>query len=416
MIRTFLMMLFAAVMVSACEPVNDSPYAPRDAQSATAGGSGIHVGSQRPPLPAPPGARRDLPTPLQDGGTRIKVGLLLPITGRNDDLGRALQDAATLSLFDKYATLAPQKVNTRVELVPYDTGDTPEQARVAARQAVKDGVVLLIGPVFSDATQAVTPIAQEAGLSVLSFSNNITVAQPGVYLFGFSPEAQTRRVVGYAATQGRNQLAALVPNSAYGQAVLDAARSTVTGKGGALVTQALYSPQGVGVENSVGMLIPEGRPPAFDSLLLPEGGTPLATLLRSLRNRGVDGAGVKLLGTGLWDDPSLLSRVNLEGSWFATSPPHLTYAFEKRFMSTYDYQPPRIASLAYDAVALAVTIVTSGRSFNEVTLTGPTGFSGPANGIFRFLKNGVSERGLAVLEVRGGSFDVVSPAPTSFVQ
>lgn len=409
MIRSFLTIAVAALMLTACEPI--------DTNARGQQGDSISSSSkQRPPMPMGQRTAQDyMIKPIKVEKT-VKVGLLLPITGRHAELGRAMQDAATVSLFDKYASISPEASKIRMELVPYDTGDTPEQARDAASQAVDDGVVLLIGPVFSDATQAVAPIAEAAGLSVISFSNNITVAKPGIYLFGFSPEQQARRVISFATTQGRNQLAALVPNSAYGQAVLDSARTTVTAQGGALISQALYSPQGVGVESAVDTIIPQGQVPAFDSLFLPEGGNALSTLLRTLHHRGVRDASVQLLGTGLWDDPSLISRVNLDGAWFATSPPQLTYAFETRFFKTYNYPPPRIASLAYDAVALAVTIVTSGRQFNMQTLTNPTGFSGPANGIFRFLKNGMSERGLAVLQVSGGSFEVVSPAPAGFSQ
>jgi hypothetical protein len=123
---------------------------------------------------------------------------------------------------------------------------------------------------------------------------------------------------------------------------------------------------------------------------------------------------VKFLGTGLWDDTDLLRRVNLESAWFASSPPELTDAFETRFRETYHYPPPRIASLTYDAVALAVTLATSGRSFDIPTLTNPSGFAGPANGIFRLRANGITQRGLAVMEVHGAELTVISPAPRSF--
>ncbi|MFZ4125475.1 MAG: penicillin-binding protein activator [Rickettsiales bacterium] len=408
MIRSFVVTALTLLALSACEPADQMTH-----QAVPAGT--IDTANLRPPVSPTVGARRDTAPALQAlSGSAVKVALLLPITGRHSDLGRALQDAATLSLFDKYATLSPEANKRRVELVPYDTGDTPEQAREAADQAAQDGVVLIIGPVFADATQAVAPVAEAAGLSVISFSNNLTVARPNIYLFGFSPEQQTKRVIDFATTQGRNQLAALVPNSAYGQAVLATARTTIAKNSGKLIADAVYSPQGVGVESSLDGVLPQGKVAAFDSMFLPEGGTPLATILRGLKNRGVQGESVKLLGTGLWDDPTLLSRVNLDGAWFATSPPQFTYAFETRFQNTYNYQPPRVASLSYDAVALAVTIVTSGRSFTPSVLTSRGGFHGPANGIFRFRKDGTSERGLAVLQVRGGSFEVISPAPVSF--
>lgn len=408
MIRSFVISALALVLLSACEPADQATH-----QAVPAGA--IDTSHLRPPIPPPIGLRRETPITQQTlTDSTVKIALLLPITGRHADLGRAMRDAAIVSQFDKYATLSPEANKHRVELVTYDTGDTPEQAREAAIKAVDDEVVLLIGPVFADATQAVAPVAEAAGLSVISFSNNLAVARPNIYLFGFSPEQQTKRVIDFAATQGRNQLAAFVPNSAYGQAVLATARSTIVNNGGTLVADAVYSPQGVGIESSIDKIVPKGKAAAFDSVFLPEGGVPLATILRELRNRGVHGESVKLLGTGLWDDPTLLSRFNLDGAWFATSPPQFTQAFETRFQNTYQYQPSRVASLSYDAVALAITIVTSGRSFVPSVLTSSGGFHGPANGIFRFRKDGTSERGLAVLQVRGGSFEVVSPAPASF--
>jgi len=65
-------------------------------------------------------------------------------------------------------------------------------------------------------------------------------------------------------------------------------------------------------------------------------------------------------------------------------------------------------------VSLAVTLATSGRGFANEVITHPAGFSGPANGIFRFKKDGSSERGLAVIMVQGAGYIVLDPAPTSF--
>jgi len=345
----------------------------------------------------------------------VKVAMLLPLSGRNAELGRALQNAATMALFDRYAAMSPQLAATKVEILPKDTGDTAETTRRAAEEAIAEGATLLIGPIFSDAVQAVTAVAQQASVPVISFSNNPAVAKPGVYIFGFSPEEQTNRVISYALGQSVSSIAALVPNSPYGRSVLTAAQTTLAKNDQALVSQSIYDAQGVGIDTAVDTLMPPGAPPRFRALFLPEGSGTLDTLLRTLDARGLrSDSHVLLLGTGLWDDASLIRRVNLEGAWFASSPPRMTSAFERRFHTTYSYMPPRIASLSYDAVSLAVTLATAGRNFDARTLTHPAGFSGPANGIFRFLKDGTSERGLAVLQVRGGDFDVLAPAPTSF--
>lgn len=342
----------------------------------------------------------------------MKVALLLPKTGRHADLGQALENASTLALFDKYAALSPQKMQTRLELITLDTGDTREEARDAAHDAVKAGAVMIIGPVFGDMVETVAAVAKDANIPVITFSNNRAVAKSGVYIFGFSPEQQTDRVIRYTLQGGKSRLAALTPKTPYGDSVLGAMNNAMRTEDIPMVAQATYSAQGSGLEQAVDALMPEGKPLTFDALFLPEAGATLETILRSIDGRA--GQRIGLIGTGLWDDYALINKVNLQGAWLASSPPMLTRAFEKRFAATYRYQPPRIASLAYDAVSLAVTLATSGRGFSNEVLTHSGGFSGPANGIFRFHKNGTSERGLAVIMVQGGGYVVLDPAPTSF--
>lgn len=344
----------------------------------------------------------------------VKVGLLLPLTGRNAELGRALQDAATVSLFDKYARLSLRQQTVRVELLPKDTGDTPEQAARAAEQAVADGVAFIIGPLFADATSSAAPFARAQNISVLSLSNTRTQASPGTYMFGFSPAEQADRVVSYAIASGKPRVAVLAPTGPLGDIVLTAARNAATRQGFQLAGEARYLAQGAGIDTALNSLVQAGKPPNFDAILIPEGGTTLDTILRGLNARGVSPANVKFLGTGLWDDADLLRRVNLESAWVASSPPELTSQFDARFRETYKYAPPRIASLTYDAVALTVTLATSGRAFDAATLTNAGGYAGPANGIFRLRADGQVQRGLAVMQVYGGGLKVISPAPSSF--
>lgn len=345
--------------------------------------------------------------------TVVKVGLLLPLSGRNAGLGKALQDAAAVSLFDKYARLSPKAQNVRVELIPADTGDTAERAAMAMHQAVDAGVSFVIGPLFADATAAGAPIARAKNLSVLSLSNTRTQASPGTYMFGFSPSEQADRVITYAMQNNKTKLAVLVPNSAFGETILTAARASVERNGGKLVVEAKYLTAGAGIDSALNTLV-KGKAPAFDAILIPEGGLALDTIVRGLASRGVRPSNVQFLGTGLWDDPDLLRRVNLDGAWFASSPPDLNNEFTNRFKSTYNYDPPRIASLAYDAVALAVTLATSNRPFDATTLTSSAGYAGPANGLFRLRADGTTERGLAVMQVKGASASVVSNAPKMF--
>lgn len=361
----------------------------------------------------PAATRADTP-PLPAVRSVIKVGLLLPLTGRNAELGRALQDAATLSLFDKYARLTVNHLATRVELLPKDTGDAPEIARASMQQALDEGASLIIGPLYADAAEAAAPLARARHVPVISFSNSRSRAGDGLYLIGFSPGEQAARVVRYAISRDKRALAVLVPKSPLGDEVLASAKAAANQAGAPLVAQAQYATQGIGLESAMQALLPSGREPNFNALLLAESGTTLESILRALSARGVSMQNVQLLGTGMWDDKALLQRVNLDKAWLATSAPEVTAQFESRFQATYHYTPPRIASLAYDAVALAVTLATSGRGFTAESLTNPAGFQGPANGLFRFTAEGAPQRGLAVVEVHGSELKTIAPAPTRF--
>ena len=87
-------------------------------------------------------------------------------------------------------------------------------------------------------------------------------------------------------------------------------------------------------------------------------------------------------------------------------------AFARRYQDAYGEKPPRIASQAYDAVALAAVLAETG-GFSYADLTTPSGFNG-IDGLFRLLPNGLSERGLQVLGVEKKGFVTLSPAIEAF--
>jgi hypothetical protein len=109
------------------------------------------------------------------------------------------------------------------------------------------------------------------------------------------------------------------------------------------------------------------------------------------------------------------SETMLRGAWYAAPDPAKRADFERRFLATYGRPPHRLATLAYDGVALAghLARLKPGGDFSAEAITNPNGWTG-VDGIFRFLPNGRSERALAIIAVQSGAGTVVSPAPTNF--
>jgi ABC-type branched-subunit amino acid transport system substrate-binding protein len=114
-------------------------------------------------------------------------------------------------------------------------------------------------------------------------------------------------------------------------------------------------------------------------------------------------------------DRATTSIALLNGGWYAGVSPALVERFDARYRQTYGNSPPRIASLAYDAVSLAIIVSQNapGGRVSQGAITNPEGFRG-VNGLFRFRKSGLIQRGLSILEVTSTGPREIAPAPNRF--
>jgi len=110
-----------------------------------------------------------------------------------------------------------------------------------------------------------------------------------------------------------------------------------------------------------------------------------------------------------------LALPGLQGGLFALPDRGMSANFANRYAGIYGEQPHPLAGLAYDGIAAIGALVASGNSgaLTKTALTASQGFQG-TSGIFRFLPNGLNERGLAIAEVRGSQVVIVERAPRSF--
>ena len=71
---------------------------------------------------------------------KIKIGLLVPITGENKSLGDLIIKSTRMALEDIN--------NDKIEIYPKDTGSDPEQTLQSAIQLKNLGIKIIIGPIF----------------------------------------------------------------------------------------------------------------------------------------------------------------------------------------------------------------------------------------------------------------------------
>ncbi|MGC2409809.1 MAG: penicillin-binding protein activator [Methyloceanibacter sp.] len=349
--------------------------------------------------------------PITGSTGAVKVALLLPITssGNTPGVAKALKQAAELALFDFD--------NPSVSLVPKDTRGTPEGARAAAESAIQDGAELIIGPLFAQEVSGAAPVARQANVPMIAFSSDEKVAGSGVYLLSFLAGRDVPRIVAYAIAHGKPNFALLVPQSPYGRVAEEAFAKTVGRAGGQTVVRATFPPNDanamLGPVRQVANAIKSGQ--KVDALFLPTSPEDLQSLAPLLTSADVTSARVQFIGTGQWDYPNIGREKALLGGWYPAPDPKGWSNFTASYAKTYGATPPRIASLAYDAVSLAVSLSQNppGQRYTLAQLTRASGFAG-VDGLFRLLPDGTSERGLAILQVREYGPEVLEPAPNGF--
>lgn len=332
---------------------------------------------------------------------RDRVALLVPITGPNAGVGKAIANATQMALLDTGST--------KVRITTYDTN---HGAAAAANQALADGNRVFLGPLLSEDVKTIEPIADRAHVPIITFSNDTSVAGDGVYLLGYVPAQAIDRVVSYAASRGVKNFGGLVPNGLYGQRASTALLRAVEDAGGKVLSLQTYDRSSQAVRAAVGRLAKDAP---YGAVLIGDSGATAAIVAPGVKK--VAGPDARLLGTELWNtESSIATKTALNGAWFASVPDNLYRQYAVKYRSRFGAAPYRLSSLGYDAVLLTVRIARDwrpGSPFPESALRDPGGFSG-IDGAFRFGRDGVAQRALEVQEIRDGHTIVVSPAPSGF--
>jgi len=365
------------------------------------------------------------------GGAGQAVAILLPLTGARADVAKPMLQAAELALVPPGSP----------RLIAKDTGGTPEGAAAAAQAALAEGAKLILGPLTSGETAAVAPIARQANVAVLAFTNDPAQAQPGVWTLGITPAQQVRRLVAAATAQGKTDFAGLLPDTGFGHALGDALLQTtgaaslpgphiryysrgMTGVNAATKDIAGYASRRGSIDAKIrdarGDGTPEGRqqadelakspvpPPPFNALLLGDTGETLSEIASLLPYYDVDRNQVKILGPALWSSASS-GAAQFSGAWYAAADPAARVAFEQAYTAKYGTPASPLSDLAFDAASIARVLHGN---YSVAALTQPAGFAG-ADGWLALLPDGEVRRGLALFRVDRDGGQLVEPAPAS---
>ncbi|MDX5930811.1 penicillin-binding protein activator [Acidiphilium acidophilum] len=409
---------------------------------ATAAATSLLLSGCTEPAPGLPGlpmsgATAEPPSAIPDTGrTSGPVALLLPLSGPFAPIGQSIKQAVQLA----FSAPGAPPLDIR------DTGGTPQGAAAAASAAIAAGDGLILGPLTKSDTQAVASVAHAANVNVIAFTNDETVAAPGVWPLGITPGQQVSRVVSYAADHGRTRTAAILPDNAFGRLMGASLEAQAQNLGEpspnigyfdnsfqslthTVRSISAFDSRGASIEAQIRAARDQddqaGRiraaklerepipPPPFDALLVGATGEQLAEVGTLLPYYEAGPPQIQLLGPSLWahDATAMATHDSLRGAVYAAPDPSLGLAFDQKFQSTYGSAPPGIDKIGFDAGAIAVLAAREG-GYTMQVLTNPSGFTG-TDGVFRLDPDGHVQRGLAVFKVEPGGPQIVSPAPAT---
>ncbi len=384
----------------------------------------------RPPRPGDPAPSQPVSERFADSRTAYmprhlagqqtqdikRVAVLLPFNSTDPGtqrLTKAFYNSIQMALFE---------IGARdIVLMPRDASsiDPRETARVA-EDAIRDGAIAVIGPLFA---QQVAPVASEAAevrAPVFAFSTDQAAAGQGAYLVSLTPRTEVERIVDWAVSQGVNRFAMLGPNDAYGRTVDTALREEAAERGALVVASEFYAPGDSSPQEParrVAMVVKaeNAANPGKVAVLIPEGGVQLRSVAPLVPYLGgLDLREIKFLGTGRWNDPEIWRESSLRGGAFPAPDPATLGDFERRYKAIFGEDAPRVASFGYDAGALVATLASNDR-LDAAMIQRVQGWGG-VNGLFRFQPDGSVERGLVVRQIIDANSEprIVSPAIKEF--
>ena len=110
---------------------------------------------------------------------KIKIGLLVPMTGPNKDIGQSIIKAVGLAVKDIN--------NSKIEIFPKDTGSKANQTLKSAFELSQMGIKIVIGPVFYESTAY---LDEMKNLTFLSLTNKTLDLPKNVISAGINSTSQ----------------------------------------------------------------------------------------------------------------------------------------------------------------------------------------------------------------------------------
>jgi branched-chain amino acid transport system substrate-binding protein len=284
----------------------------------------------------------------------IKIGIIMPMTGGLSAIGRQVK--AGVDLFVKQN--GDNLLGRQVEVIFRDDAGKPEESQRIARELIVNEKVDLLGAGLTPSALAIAPLATSAKIATIvmvSGTRIVTDRSPYLVRTSFTLGSQSAIMAGWATRNGSRRAVIVHSDWAPGAEAAEAFTTTFTSAGGE-IADTLKVPL---ANPDFAPFLQRARDARPDTIFVFVPTGQAGTFARQFVERGMDKAGIKLIGTGdITDDddlPGMGDAVLGTVTAGVYSPAHDTNVnrnFVAAFMADNAFRPNHIALGGYDGMRL----------------------------------------------------------------
>jgi len=241
-----------------------------------------------------------LPVQAQDA---VKIGLILPMTGPFASTGRQVEAAARLYMAQHGTTVAGKKIEL---IVKDDTNVADMTKRLAQELVVNDKVAVLAGFGLTPLALSTAPIATQAKVPMVvmaAATAMITEQSPYIVRSGFTLPQVTLGIGKWAPQNGIKRVVTLVSDYGPGIDAQNSFKKVFTESGGEVVQELRVPVRNPDFAPFL-QRVRDAKPDAV-FVFVPSGVG--SVFMKQFAERGLDKAGIKLIGTGDVTDDDILN-------------------------------------------------------------------------------------------------------------
>jgi hypothetical protein len=352
----------------------------------------------------------------------LKIGVLLPLSGKFQDTGQSFLKAIQLALFDIG--------NENIKIYPKDSKANALDTYLSAKEFEELGIEVVIGPIFHESLERLNEINN---ITFISFTNKTQKIPKNTIAFGINIDSQIDTLKKYFDKIEVSKTLLLSPNSEftyesefvatkdilkfYRIYSYDVNPKKITGE---IEKITNYQERKKDLERRIKILEKSdlykheqelkeleqmhtlGKV-NFDSVVIIDFGERLKSVLTSFMFSDVPSDEVKFFTINQWFDETLFNENALQNLYFPSIDFDNLKKFEKKYLDTFEEKPNQVSILAYDALGLIYYCwFNNNAQFKTDQLYNKNGFKG-LHGQFT-IKDNISEHRLKIYKVSEKKF------------